>query len=229
MKRIRFGFITILMTVLLGAVHAQETYVGILGGLHFADSKLVFANDPTSNHDIQARTLFGVGGFFGLSLNEYMSVRFEPMFLQKGGSYTKPSSPSMDIKTSQLELQLLLKAGMGEKIRPYIFAGPSMSIVLDANVTIDAAGRLFEGDFMKVLKGTEYGAVFGAGVSAPVWAGSVFIEGRYAFGFSNMMKGGTYDVTSGSITMPVDTQPGDDLKTMGFQIMIGYQLPLGGE
>lgn len=229
MKQIRCGLIVILMTVLGGAVHAQQTYVGILGGLHFADSKLAFENNPTSNHDIHARTLFGVGGFFGLSLNEYMSVRFEPMFLQKGGSYTKPSSPSMDIKTSQLELQLLLKAGTGEQIHPYIFAGPSMSIVLDANVTVDVAGRMFEGDFMKVLKGTEYGAVFGAGVSAPVWAGSAFIEGRYALGFSNLMKGGTYDLTSGSITMPVDTQPGDDLKTMGFQIMIGYQLPLGGE
>ena len=229
MKRIRYGLIAILITVPALSVYAQETFVGILGGLHFADSKLAFESNPTSNHDIQARTLLGVGGYFGLSLNEYISLRFEPMFLQKGGFYTKPSSPEMDFKTSQLELQLFLKAGMGKQIHPYIFAGPSMSIVLGANVKVDAAGHLFEGDFMKVLKGTEYGAVFGAGVSAPVWTGSAFIEGRYALGFSNLMKGGRVDLTSGNLSLPLDTLPGDDLKTMGFQIMIWYQLPLGGE
>lgn len=229
MKKIRCGLIVILMTVPSLSVYAQGTFVGILGGLHFADSKLAFENNPTSNHDIQARTLFGVGGFFGLSLNEYISVRFEPMFLQKGGFYTKPSSPQMDMKTSQLELQLFLKAGTGKQIHPYIFAGPSMSIVLGADVTVDVAGHLFEGDFMKVLKSTEYGAVFGAGVSAQVWNGSAFIEGRYALGFSNLLKGGRVDLTSGNLSLPLDTLPGDELKTMGFQIMIGYQLPLGGE
>jgi hypothetical protein len=229
MKQVRYGIIAFLMATLAVTIHAQETYVGILGGLHFADAKLVFENDPTSNHDFHARTLFGVGGFIGLSLNEYMSIQLEPMFLQKGGLYTEPSSPDMNVKSSQLELQLLLKAGMGQQIHPYIFVGPFMSFVLDASASLDLAGHRFEGDLSKILKRTEYGAVFGSGVSVPVWKGSAFIEGRYGLGLSNLNKGGKFDLTSGNLAISLDTLPGDDLKTMGIQIMVGYQLTLGGE
>jgi hypothetical protein len=201
-------------------------YAGILGGLHFADAKLVFENNPTSNHSITAKTRFGVGGFFGLSLNEYVSVQLEPMFLQKGGIYVDAPAAEMDMKTSQLELQLLLKAGMGGQIHPYILAGPSISFVLDASATADLAGGRFEGDLMQILKRTEYGVVFGAGISAPVGPGSALIECRYGLGLSNMNKGGRLDLQSGSIVLPMDTLPGDDLKSMGVQIMVGYQLPL---
>jgi hypothetical protein len=229
MKQVRYGVIAFLMATLAVSVHAQETYVGILGGLHFADAKLVFEDDPTSNHDFNAHTLFGVGGFIGLSLNDYMSIQFEPMFLQKGGIYTEPSTPDMNVKSSQLDLQLLLKAGMGKLIHPYIFAGPFMSYVLSASLNLDLAGHRFEGDLSKILKRTEYGAVFGSGVSVPVWKGSAFIEGRYGLGLSNLNKGGQVDLRSGNLLVSLDTQPGDDLKTMGIQIMVGYQLPLGGE
>jgi hypothetical protein len=229
MKQVRYGLIAFLMVTLAGSVRAQETYVGILGGLHFADARLVFENDPTSSHDFNARTLFGVGGFIGLSLNEYVSIQFEPMFLQKGGIYTEPTTTDMNVKSSQLELQLLLKAGMGKLIHPYVFAGPFMSYVLNANVNLDLAGHRFQGNLMTILKRTEYGAVFGSGISVPVWRGSAFIEGRYALGLSNLNKGGRADLTSGSLLVSLDTLPGDELKTMGIQIMVGYQLPLGGE
>jgi hypothetical protein len=229
MKQLRYGIVAFLMATLVVSVHAQETYVGILGGLHFADAKIVFEDNPTSSHDFNARTLFGVGGFIGLSLNDYMAIQFEPMFLQKGGIYTEPSTPDMNVKSSQLDFQLLLKAGMGKLIHPYIFAGPFMSYVLNANVNLDLAGHRFEGDLMTILKRTEYGAVFGSGISVPVWKGSAFIEGRYALGLSNLNKGGRVDLTSGNLLVSLDTLPGDELKTMGIQIMVGYQLPLGGE
>jgi hypothetical protein len=229
LKTLRYGLVAFLMATLAVSVHAQQIYAGILGGLHFADAKLVFENNPTSNHSINAKTRFGVGGSFGLSLNEYVSVQLEPMFLQKGGIYVDAPAAEMDMKTSQLELQLLLKAGMGGQIHPYILAGPSISFVLDASAKADLAGRRFEGDLMQILKRTEYGVVFGAGISAPVGPGSALIECRYGLGLSNLNKGGRLDLKSGSIVLPMDTLPGDDLKMMGVQIMAGYQLPLGGE
>jgi len=217
------------MATLAVSVHAQQMYAGILGGLHFADAKLVFENNSTSDHSIKAKTLFGAGGVFGLSLNEYVSVQLEPMFLQKGGIYVDPPIAEMDFKISQLELQLLLKAGMGGQIHPYILAGPFISYVLDASAEVDLAGRHFEGDFKKILKRTEYGVVFGAGVSAPVGPGSALIECRYGLGLSNLNKGGRLELVSGSLVLPLDTLPGDELTMMGVQIMAGYQLPLGGD
>ena len=229
MKKLRYCLVAFLVATLAVSVHARQMYAGILGGLHFADAKLVFENDPASNHDIKAKTLFGVGGFFGLSLNEYLTVQFEPTFLQKGGIYVNPPMAEMEMKTSQLELQLLLKAGMGGKIHPYILAGPFSSFVLDATAKVDLAGRRFEGDLLQIFKRTEYGILFGAGISAPVGPGSALIECRYGLGLSNVNKGGRLDLKSGSLVLPLDTLPGDDLKMMGVQFMAGYQLPLGGE
>lgn len=113
-------------------VHAQKTYVGVKGGVNFADLEIAFEDEPSSDHNVQSRTLFG--------------------------------------------------------------------------------------------------AVFGAGLSVPVWKGSLFIEGRYALGMTNMNKGGMIELTVGDFVIPgPETDPGDEIKSLGIQIMAGYQLPLGGK
>ena len=136
----------------------------------------------------------------------------------------------MNVESSHLELPLLFKVGIGDKIRPYLLAGPTIGFVLSSQIETEMAGLLLKGDLMDILNRTEFGAVFGAGLSVPVWKGSVFIEGRYALGFSNLNKGGSIDFTVGDFVIPgPDTDPADELKTMGIQIMAGYQLPLGGK
>ena len=229
MKSSLCGFITVLSITLVMPVQAQKTYVGVLGGMNFADLKIVFEDQTLTDHDVQSRTLFGVGGFFGISLNEYLSVQLEPMYVSKGGVYTKPSIPDMTISSSQLEVLLLLKGEIGEQVRPYILAGPFVSFVLEASLKASMGGREFEGNLLEILKRTEYGALFGAGISIPAWKGYAFIEGRYALGLTNMNKGGSLDLTDGSVVVAGPTTvPGDEIKTMGVQIMVGYQLSLGG-
>jgi len=102
-------------------------------GMAYHNLNLEFVDKTITNYDIQSLTLFGVGGFFGVSVNEYLSLQIEPMYLQKGGLYTRPPGPDMRIQSNQLELPLLVKAGISEKVRPYIMGGVSMSLVLDAS------------------------------------------------------------------------------------------------
>ena len=105
-----------------------------------------------------------------------------------------------------------------------------MSVLLDANMTVDLVGREWEGDMTQVLKRTEYGIVFGAGVGIPAWSGSIFCEGRYALGLTNLNKGGSFDLTyNGVVADKITTDPKDEIKTRNMLIRIGYQLPLGGE
>ena len=105
-----------------------------------------------------------------------------------------------------------------------------MSFVLDASIEVEMAGRTWVGDLTEILKSTEYGAVFGAGISFPVWKGSTFIEGRYALGLSNVNEGGSLNLTSGNLELSgPQTDPRDEIRTKGWQIMVGYQLPLGAE
>jgi hypothetical protein len=215
-----------IITFLMNTIYAQWS-IGIKGGPNFADLKINFANNTITDYDVQSRTLFGVGGFFGIYLNDYLSIQLEPMFLEKGGVFTQTSLPDMRIKSNQLELPLILKAGIGETIRTYIIGGVFLSFVLDATLETELAGISLEGDLTEILNKTEFGAIFGAGISIPLWKGSAFIEGRYALGFTNLNKGGNLNLTDGNLVVAgIQTDPQDEISTMGIQIMLGYQLPL---
>jgi hypothetical protein len=230
MKNSLYIFVAVLIITLGVSVHAQKAYVGVLGGANFADLKINFVDNTITDYDVQSRTLFGIGGFFGIYLNDYLSIQLEPMFLGKGGVFTQHSIQDMQIKSNQVELPLILRAGIGENIRTYIIGGVFLSFVLDATLETELAGISLEGDLTEILKKTEFGTVFGAGISIPVWKGSAFIEGRYALGLTNLNKGGNINLTNGNLVVAgIQTDPEDEIKTMGIQIMLGFQLPLGWE
>lgn len=230
MNKSFYGFVMILIMTLAVPAYGQDFYTGVAGGLNFADLKITFADPTRTNYEVTSRTLFGVGGFFGISLNEYLSVQLEPMYVAKGGVYNERNVPWMKIRSSQLDVALVAKLGIGEGVRPFIAVGPFMSVLFNANMKVELVGREWEGDLMQALKRTEYGIVFGAGVGIPVWKGSVFVEGRYALGLTNLNKGGSFDLRYGSyVADTITTDPKDEIKTRGILIMIGYQLPLGGE
>lgn len=229
MKRIMTLYTVMIISLLMNTTYAQWS-IGIMGGPNFADLEINFVDNTITDYDVQSRTLFGVGGFFGIYLNEYLSIQLELMYVEKGGVFTQPSIPDMRIKSNQIELPLILKAGIGENIRPYIIGGVFLSFVLDATVETELAGLSLEGDLTEILKKTEFGAVFGTGISIPVWKGSAFIEGRYALGLTNLNKGGNINLTNGNLLVAgPQTDPQDEIKTIGIQIMLGYQLPLGWE
>lgn len=229
MKRIMTLYTVMIISLLMNTTYAQWS-IGIMGGPNFADLEINFVDNTITDYDVQSRTLFGVGGFFGIYLNEYLSIQLELMYVEKGGVFTQPSIPDMRIKSNQIELPLILKAGIGENIRPYIIGGVFLSFVLDATVETELAGLSLEGDLTEILKKTEFGAVFGTGISIPVWKGSAFIEGRYSLGLTNLNKGGNINLTNGNLLVAgPQTDPQDEIKTIGIQIMLGYQLPLGWE
>jgi hypothetical protein len=230
MKKSMYGFVVVSILTLEMSAYGQDFYAGITGGLNLADLKTTIADPTIINYDTKSRTLFGVGGFLGISVNEFLSVQLEPMYVAKGGIYTEPTVPEMKIKSSQIDLPLLATLGIGEKVRPFITAGPFVSFLLDASLSAELAGRVWEGDFLQVLKRTEFGVVFGGGVGFAMLNGSAFIEGRYALGLTNFNKGGSFDLRSGNLVAGrFTTDPKDELKTRGILVMIGYQLPLGGK
>jgi hypothetical protein len=93
----------------------------------------------------------------GVSVNEILSVQLAPMFVSKGGIHTAPSKPEGKITSSQIDVPLLATLGTGKEVRPFLKVGPFVSFVLDASMSVDMGGRLWEGDFQQVLKRTEFG------------------------------------------------------------------------
>lgn len=228
MKQLLYGFITFFMLPLVSSVHAQKAYIGIFGGPNFADLEIASKEATWTDLDIKSKTKFCGGGFFGISLNKYMSIQLEPMYVGKGGIFTETSTPDINIKSNQLEFPVIMKVGIGEKVRPYIIGGMWISFVLDASIETQLAGIQLVGDLTKIIKKKEFGALSGAGISVPVWRGSAFVEGRYALGLTNLNKGGYLDLEYHNLTVAgIQTNPEDKIKTKGFRIMFGYQLPLG--
>ena len=125
---------------------------------------------------------------------------------------------------------MILKAEIGEKIRPYILGGGYLSFVLDASLETELAGLSLVGDLTEILNRTEFGLLIGAGISIPVWYGSLLIEGRYTLGLTNLNSGGDLNLKRGNLVVAgIQTDPEDEIKTKGIQIMLGYQLPIWGE
>jgi hypothetical protein len=230
MKKLLLPFVSVFIITFSAPVVAQKMYAGVLGGPNFADLNIDFVDVTHTDYEVLSRTLFGVGGFVGINLNEFLSIQLEPLFIKKGGLYKEPSIPDMRITSNQIDIPLVLKAGIGENIQPYLLGGVFLSFVLDATLEIELAGISLEGDLTEILNKTEFGALFGAGISIPLWKGSAFIEGRYAWGFTNLNKGGNINLTNGNLLVAgPQIDPQDEIKTMGIQIMLGYQLPIWGE
>ena len=227
MKKLICGTIALFLITSVQPIQAQKTYVGIIGGLNFADLEITLKNGMSNDFDVTAKTKFGIGALFGISFNKYLSLQLEPKYIGKGGLVTQTSTPDITMKSDQLDIPVILKAGIGQTIRPYIFAGMYISFVLDASMEAEVSGLLLKGDLTQVLEQTEYGALFGAGINVPVWIGSAFIEGRYALGLTNLNLGGNVYLKYNNMSVAgIQLDPGDKIKTKGISIMLGYILPL---
>ena len=225
MKRtIRYLFVFIIVVIAFSA-QAQKIDVGVIGGLNFADFDITFV-DNDEVYEVLSKNYFGAGALIELHLNSIFSIRLEPMYLQKGGIYRAEQQEDIRIKCQVLEIPLLFKAGDGDKIRPYVVAGPSFGYYLESAAYADFLGLTLEGDLGEILKVKEWSLLFGAGTEIPVWKGILFVEGRYHMGLTNMNEGGEFMLQSGSLMLPIETDPGDGLKTKNIQIMMGYKISL---
>lgn len=190
--------------VLLAIVPTSaQNRIGFTGGLNLANISV----DPDQGLDLSSRTGFGFGGVLDLGLSENVALHVEPMFLQKGSNVNVQGLGEIKLKASYIEVPVLFKIALGTSTtRPYVMAGPSIGILLSAKAD--------DTDIKDTTKSTDFGLAFGAGVSFPAGNNSVFVEGRYALGLSDINDDATDDTK---------------IKTKGIQFMAGVTFPLGGQ
>ena len=190
MKRLTFlvAALAALMVMALPA-HAQKYYVGIIGGWNNADFNL---DEYGYAMDVSPRSLYGIGGVFGLSFSKYFSIQLEPTYLQKGGVITN-NTPQLFLKSSYLELPVLLKVTpvvVNKKLQAYLLAGPTVGLLLSSEVTGETMGLVFKGNLKDVQKKIDIGLSLGGCIGLTLGKGSLFVEARYTFGLTNSLKGG---------------------------------------
>jgi len=211
---------------------AQEKYVGIIGGLNFADlsAKVENGRDQLTS----TKTLYSFGGLFGFGLNESITIEFEPMFLQKGGeTKAHDSKPDISFKMSYLEVPVFLKVSFGKTLRAHLSAGPTFGYLLKSDVETEAGvvtagekGKIYKADLKEVTESLNIGFSLGTGFSYPIGSANIFFDGRYTFGFSDIIKEGSIEWKSADETYTAEVGKDEVISTKGFQIMMGVVFPL---
>ena len=224
MHKLIYGAAALLMLLFNLPANAQHR-IGVIGGLNFADAEVEIARQSANVLD---RTLLGLGGVEDLRLSKNFGLQLEPMYLQKGGASTD-IQPGVDfrLKSSYVELPVFFKAEFGNAIRPYLMAGPSVAFLLQADLEAELNGIVFKGDAKDAMENVDFAAAFGAGVSYPLGRSAIFLEGRYFLGFTDNIKGGTFEIAAGPLVEDLTwVEETDKLKNRGFQIMAGVTYAL---
>jgi hypothetical protein len=221
MKQLPFLFSIFVVLSLIIPATGQDIYLGVTGGMNIADMKIT---GDGKEQKVDPMNLFGIGGIFGARFNKNFSLQLRPLYIQKGGTLDQDlPSPDIDFRLSFLELDLSLKAAVGNQLRPYILAGPSIGFLMTAEAEAEVSGNTLKADIKNVSKSIEYRLGIGCGIELSLWKGFLFLEGRYQFGLNNLNKGGLVEFKLNGTVVATQTVGADDeYKNRGIQIMAGY-------
>jgi len=226
MKKITY-MLVIILSVSFTQTSDSKLQLGLIGGTNIVSADVEIANEGA---DVSNRTDFGIGGIIDWSMNQTFSIRLEPMYLQKGLGKTEIDiQPGVEwyFKSAYLELPVFVKAEFGNDIKPYILIGPSFGLLLSSEVIAEISGLTFKGDSKSASEKLDISVVLGGGINYPLDKFTIFLEGRYSHGLTNIIKDGQVELSSGNVTQAVDwTKKTDSVKYRGIQIMGGVTFPL---
>ncbi len=176
------------------SVDKPAVTVGLQGGMSFAS-----AATPV---DISSSTYTGFMGGLNVqfALNSILSLQPELMYVQRGANLVNVAGVSLTAKSDSLEVPLLLRVNFGERVRPYVFAGP-VAIFNIANRLVGSSGGSAEGVSYNP-RSIDIAADVGAGIEFE----SLFLNLRYSAGLLNN------DAANGQ------------WKSRGFQLLAGVNL-----
>ncbi len=200
----RLGLLLLFATMLLTTAPASAHQIGVIGGLNLANLDV----DPEGGIEYDNRAGVGIGGVIDFALDENVGLVFEPMYVQKG-SKAKFGSQESTIKLAYFSVPMLFRIAFGSaSARPYFVGGGDIGAKVSAKLEEDSQ----ETDIKDEIKGVDFGATFGGGVTFPVGGNSAFIETRYTAGLNDIND------ISGDPT---------EVKTRGLQVFGGFTFPLG--
>jgi len=201
-----------------GQIHA-----GLTAGANFAS---ISTDSDLAGYD--GRALLALGGVLEIELSDRMSLRFEPMYLQKGAEAhftTELGEVRHENSLDYLELPILLTYSFAaaETLTPFVTLGPSIGFNLDADFITRLPGGIagtLVADISDEIELVDLGIVVGVGTKLRTGEGSFFILGRYTWGLTNIFEN-PHESECCDFPGPVD------LNNRGLQILTGYTFPLG--
>ncbi len=180
-----------------------------VGGVIDINLASISVDPEPSSEDYSSRIGVGFGVVLDRELSGQIDLHLEPMFLQKG-STIKEGGDEATYKLSYLELPVMFRYNIQSdaSAQPYVMAGPSLGLLLNAKVDFKDGDEFDAKDETKSL---DLGLAFGGGVSIPKGDKTLFAEARYVLGLTNIN----------------DESDESTVKNRGLQILVGATIPLG--
>ncbi len=172
---------TVLVVITLVASFAAAQDVAVTGFGPKAQLNLASISGDQSS-DLKMTVQFAVGGFLTVSLMPELDLQGEVLYDQKGAKVDVTGGETMTLGYIEGNLLAKYNIPMEGDIKPAIFAGPSLGILMSASYGSE--------DIKSDLESLDYGVIFGAGVTIPAGDGSVLIDARYNLGLANIRKTG---------------------------------------
>ncbi len=182
--------------------------IGLRGGINIANQTI--ENAPSTQ--ITSGRIGGLaGGQFDIVFNDSWTLSAQILFDQKGAHADFKATPingiyfinsdggTADWVINYLEIPLLAKFSFGDgPIRPYIFAGPSLGILISNEETLSLDTSFYGSNGLRVqhtdMKGNisdstakvDVSILAGAGISFKLSSGPIlFLDAGFAFGLVN--------------------------------------------
>lgn len=221
MRSLAIALIAVLLSVPVEGV-AQNPSFGLKGGLNvatFGGRRIVDADYSTGG---------SLGAFISIPISSTVTIQPEALFSRRRVSSTAydydefpqdGAAPPIGVYISEgtnhdyLEIPLLVKLGpspTGDGLRPFVVAGPSAGILLNATSSFIDDHEVTE-DYEDYLNSTDFSFVIGGGVET----GRLSLDIRYNLGTSSVAK---------DFNHPRGDVIAEDIKSRAFGLAIGLRL-----
>jgi hypothetical protein len=176
MKKTSVVFGLVILTIGAQVAMCGEISVGITGGLNIATVR----GDDVENWDSRTAAFFG--GFVEYPFTPVVSIQPELLYTMKGASQTDDGDKAT-AKLNYVEIPVLLRVNipMEGNVRPFLVAGPGIGFKLSSKVEVNSHEEDIED-----VKGTDFGFIFGGGVSFPVGNYMMSVAARYELGLTSI-------------------------------------------
>ncbi len=218
MRLIRTLFVLILLVVIsASSARAGKTTFGIKAGLNLSNA----AEVPDYWEDsLEWKTGLTAGAFLNYALNDNFSLQPELLFTQKGfGGSLIDEVVELAVSLDYFELPILAKYtfSAGNTVRPALYAGPSFAYCSASELEITTWIFSTAVDFSSVTHTTDFGMVLGGGFDIGTSKGTVIIDARFTYNFTNVIVSGDFEING-----ETETIEEDDFKNYGLAFTFGY-------
>ena len=207
---VRAIVVTVCLAALMpGAAAAQSIGGGVKGGVSFSDVPNIAGGLEGASDILERRIGFAAGGFVAIRFGNGFSIQPEALYTQKGVGASAPAgtdAAEFRLKADYVDVPILGRFTFGMGLRAYVFAGPSLNVLVSAKAKSGLFDNGTETDVTEDMESFEVAVVLGGGVEI----GPLLVEARWSEGLTNILAEGT-------------SSAGTDLKTRTVLVLAGLR------